>query len=128
MGSEMEKKTEDSELGTKEREIYEGRLEKARRWRELGANPWSNGYSPEHLAAQIIQRHGSQGAEELEKEATRYRIAGRIVALRSFGKAAFIKLRDRSGEIQAHLKKEVLGDAYELFKLADLGDFVAVEG
>jgi lysyl-tRNA synthetase class 2 len=128
MGGEMEKKTEDSELGTKEREIYEGRLEKARRWRELGANPWSNGYSPEHLAAQVIQRHGSQSAEELEKEATQYRIAGRIVALRSFGKAAFIKVRDRSGEIQAHLKKEVLGDAYELFKQADLGDFVAVEG
>ena len=45
-----------------------------------------------------------------------------------FGKAAFIKLRDRSGEPQVHVKKDALGDAFERFKLTDLGDFVGVKG
>ncbi|MHB8879357.1 MAG: OB-fold nucleic acid binding domain-containing protein, partial [Myxococcaceae bacterium] len=119
---------EEVEAGTKEQEIYAQRLEKAKRWRELGANPWGNGYRPEHLAGDIVLRHDKATAEELEKAPPTYSIAGRIVAIRSFGKAAFVKLRDRSGELQAHVKKDTLGDAFELFKLSDVGDFVGVIG
>jgi len=115
--------------GKKEHEIYESRLEKAQKWRDLGANPWGNGLRPKHLAAEVINAHGNQSAEELERsQRPTYQVAGRVVALRSFGKAAFIKLRDRSGEIQAHLKKDLLGDSYDLFRLTDLGDIVAVAG
>src|SRR5215467_2207912 len=115
--------------GKKEHEIYESRLEKAQKWRELGANPWGNGLRPKHLAAEVINAHGNQSAEELERsQRPTYQVAGRVIALRSFGKAAFIKLRDRSGEIQAHLKKDLLGDSYELFLLMDRGDFVQVQG
>src|SRR5712664_3826454 len=115
--------------GKKEHEIYESRLEKARKWRELGFNPWGNGYRPEHLAADVIDAHREQSAEQLEYAVgPAYHVAGRVIALRSFGKAAFLKLRDRSGEIQVHLKKDVLGDGYELFRLTDLGDLVAVIG
>jgi lysyl-tRNA synthetase class 2 len=118
-----------SDDGSKEQEIYTQRLEKAQKWRELGANPWGNGFSPEHLAELIHQRHGEQSIEQLEAAPPAvYSVAGRIVAMRSFGKAAFIKLRDRSGEVQVHVKKEALGDAYELVKLCDLGDFVAAQG
>jgi lysyl-tRNA synthetase, class II len=117
------------DLGTKEAEIYAARLEKAQRWRELGASPWGNGYRPEHLAAQLHARHGGQSALELEQApAHSYRLAGRIVALRSFGKAAFIKVRDRSGELQVHVKKDALGEQFELFRLCDVGDFVGAEG
>jgi lysyl-tRNA synthetase class 2 len=119
----------DDDLGKKEQEIYQQRLEKARRWREAGANPWGNGYRPEHLAGDIVRRHEKDTPEALQQSAPRYTVAGRVVALRSFGKAAFIKLRDRSGEIQAHVKKDQIGDApYELFKLVDVGDHVGVTG
>src|SRR5258707_1787960 len=115
--------------GKKEHEIYESRLEKARKWRELGFNPWGNGYRPEHLAADVINAHREQSTEHLEAAVgPAYHVAGRVIALRSFGKAAFLKLRDRSGEIQVYLKKDVLGDSYELFRLTDLGDVVAVIG
>jgi lysyl-tRNA synthetase class 2 len=118
-----------TDLGSKEQEIYAQRLEKAKRWREMGANPWGNGYRPRDLAADIVGRHQGQSTEELEKAPPPpYEIAGRVVALRSFGKAAFIKLRDRSGELQIHVKKDALGDAYELFKQVDVGDFVGAEG
>ena len=116
--------------GSKEAEIYAQRLEKAQKWRELGANPWGNGYRPQHVAHEIEEKHGHQKIEDFETAPpTAYDVAGRIVAMRSFGKAGFIKLRDRSGEIQIHVKKDVLGDAaYELVKLVDLGDFVAAKG
>jgi lysyl-tRNA synthetase class 2 len=120
---------DEGDLGRKEQEIYRIRLEKARKWRELGASPWGSGYRPAHLAAEILNNHQHQTAPELESAPPReYQIAGRVVALRSFGKAAFVRLRDRSGEIQVHLKQDALGPQYELFRLADVGDFLGVSG
>ena len=56
-------------------------------------------------------------------------MAGRIVAHRGFGKATFVKLRDRSGEIQVYVKKDVVGEAaYELFRKMERGDFIGVDG
>ncbi len=113
---------------SKEQEIYEERLAKAKRWRELGVNPWGNGHRPQHLAADILRAHEKDETAALEQSKPRYGVAGRVVALRSFGKAAFISVRDRSGAIQVHVKKDVLGDAFELFRATDLGDLVAAEG
>src|SRR5260370_42222465 len=89
---------DDADLNRKEQEIYALRQEKARKWREKGVNPWSSGYRPKNLIAAILEKHGKQTAGELEANAAEYEIAGRMMALRSFGKAAFIKVRDRSGE------------------------------
>jgi len=120
--------SDDADLNRKEQEIYALRQEKARKWRERGVNPWSSGYRPKNLIAPILEKHGKQTAEELEANAAEYEITGRMMALRSFGKAAFIKVRDRSGEIQVHVKQDALGPAYELFKLVDVGDFIGVAG
>ncbi|MRI92055.1 lysine--tRNA ligase [Aggregicoccus sp. 17bor-14] len=129
MSDETKKTMEDKDLGSKEQEMYAQRLDKAEKWKAAGANPYGNGFRPLHLAADILQRHAADTAEQLEASPPpAYTVAGRIVAMRSFGKAAFIKLRDRSGELQVHVKKDALGEAYELFKLCDLGDFVGAEG
>ncbi|MFN0061349.1 MAG: lysine--tRNA ligase [Myxococcaceae bacterium] len=113
----------------KEEELFAQRMLKAQRWRELGVNPFGNGYQPSHLAGDIVAAHAQRAAEELEAHPQGpFKLAGRVMAIRSFGKAAFVKLRDRSGEIQVHVKKDVLGDAFERFKATDLGDFVGVEG
>ncbi len=118
------------ETTEKEQELITSRLEKAKGWRALGLDPYGNGFRPEHLAADILRLHGGQSAEELASSAAphRYTIAGRVIAIRSFGKAAFLKLRDRSGEIQVHVKQDALGEAYERFRLTDVGDFVGVTG
>jgi lysyl-tRNA synthetase class 2 len=117
------------ESGSKAEELYAQRLEKAQKWRALGLNPYGNGYRVKHLAADILRRHEGDSAQELEaKPPAPYTVAGRMVALRSFGKAAFIKLRDRTGEVQVHVKKDALGDAFEQFKLTDLGDILGVTG
>ena len=58
-----------------------------------------------------------------------FAVAGRIVAYRSFGKAAFAKLRDRTGEIQVWVRKDLVGDAaFELWKQVERGDFIGAVG
>ncbi|HUB08680.1 MAG TPA: lysine--tRNA ligase, partial [Myxococcales bacterium] len=111
-----------------EQEIYEARLRKADALRARGINPWGNGYRPGSDIGPVVAAHQAKSTAELEAEKPRASVAGRIVAERSFGKAAFLRLCDRTGEIQAYVKKDVLGDAFEVYQLCDVGDFVAVEG
>ncbi len=55
--------------------------------------------------------------------------AGRVVAINRFGKTAFIRFRDRSGQLQAYIRKDRIGnDAYNLFKQLDIGDFIGLVG
>ena len=58
-----------------------------------------------------------------------FNLAGRMMAINRFGKAAFIRFRDRSGQLQAYIRKDRIGDeAYNLFKQLDVGDFVGLSG
>jgi lysyl-tRNA synthetase, class II len=116
------------ETSEKEAQLIAQRQEKARGWRALGVDPYGSGFQPEHLAASIHKAHAEQTAEQLAASTEGYTVAGRVIAIRSFGKAAFLKLRDRSGEIQVHLKQDALGPEYERFRLTDVGDFVGVTG
>src|SRR5215210_7096164 len=111
MSDETKKTMEDKDLGSKEQEMYAQRLDKAEKWKAAGTNPSGNGFRPQHLAADILSRPQADTAEQLEASPPApYTVAGRIVAMRSFGKAAFIKLRDRSGELQVHVKKDARGE------------------
>ncbi len=66
--------------------------------------------------------------EALEGEGVRVSIAGRMMAKRLMGKAAFAKLRDVTGDIQLFLQSAALGDAYDSFKHWDVGDIIAAQG
>jgi lysyl-tRNA synthetase class 2 len=58
-----------------------------------------------------------------------FNLAGRMMAINHFGKTAFIRFRDRSGQLQAYIRKDRIGDeAYHLFKQMDVGDFVGLSG
>jgi lysyl-tRNA synthetase, class II len=117
------------ELGTTEREILAQRQRKAEALRALDVNPFGNGFAPRHVAADLAARYGDQPADEIAKEPGEWSIAGRCLAIRSFGKAAFLRVRDRSGEIQVWVKKDKVGErAFEIFKLLDVGDVIAAEG
>ena len=117
------------DLGATERELIKNRLEKAEALRALGVNPYGNGVTPRHLAAELQARYGEAPAEEIARDPGDWSLAGRVLAVRSFGKAAFLKVRDRSGELQVWVKKDKLGETgFERFKLLDVGDLVAAEG
>src|SRR5512138_3826163 len=117
------------DLGTTEREIIAQRMKKAEALRALGVNPFGNGFAPQHSAADLVRRYGDAPAEEIAKDPGSWSLAGRVLAIRSFGKAAFLRVRDTSGELQVWVKKDKVGDkAFEIFKLLDIGDLVAAEG
>src|SRR5512142_1977734 len=117
------------ELGSTEREIVAQRVRKAEELKKLGVNPFGNGHAPAGLARDILDRYGDQPTDEIAKDPGSWSIAGRVLAVRSFGKAACLRVRDRSAELQVWVKKDKVGDrAFEVFKLLDVGDIVAAEG
>ncbi len=117
------------DLGTTEREIVAQRLKKAEALRQLGVNPYGNGFTPRHLAQDLRARYGSEAAEEIARDPGTWSVAGRCLAVRSFGKAAFLRVRDRSGELQVWVKKDKVGErGFQVFQLLDVGDVVAAEG
>ncbi len=127
-----------------ERELIAERERKVAELRGAGQNPYANGWQPTHLAADLLARFAPQlsqaaaggnddgkggRSEPAPLADDRFAIGGRIVAHRGFGKATFVKLRDRSGELQAYIKKDVVGEArYELFRKIERGDFIGVRG
>jgi len=117
------------DLGTTEREIIAQRMKKAEALRALGVNPFGNGWQPGHLAADLARRYGDAPADEIAKDPGEWSLAGRVLAVRSFGKAAFLRVRDRSGELQVWVKKDKVGErGFEIFKLLDIGDVVGATG
>ncbi len=119
----------ETEASNAEHRLYEERLAKGEKWRELGAHPFGNGFAPAHFVGDIVKSHVDDTAEVLEaNKSNSFRIAGRVLSVRSFGKAAFIVVGDLSGSIQVHVKADALGEAYALFRLTDVADFVGVEG
>src|SRR5438093_1961222 len=106
------------------------REEKARDLRERGQHPYGNEVQVGATAEHVKEVHGADGAEALEKEHTPpYSIAGRVIAIRTMGKATFLSLRDRTGDLQAFLKKDKVGEEpYQALGLLDLGDIAWVRG
>ncbi|MFC1654700.1 lysine--tRNA ligase [Myxococcota bacterium] len=111
-------------------EQVEQRRRKLKGLREQGINPYPNDFHPQNTAAQVQAVHGEQSAEELEKVDQEYSVAGRVMALRSFGKVAFVKVHDRSGAIQVVVEKNALGDeVFQVFKkFVEVGDIVGAAG
>jgi len=67
--------------------------------------------------------------ETLKADSPSFAVAGRMVAINRFGKTVFIRFRDRTGQLQAYIRKDQIGDeAYQLFKQLDVGDFVGLGG
>src|SRR5438105_15140888 len=106
------------------------REQKADELRKQGAHPYGNGVAVPHTTGFVRTRHASDDAAALEANLTEpYGVAGRVMALRTMGKASFLSLRDRDGDLQIFVKKDKVGEAaYELLKLTDLGDIVFARG
>src|SRR5438445_3414494 len=106
------------------------REQKAGLLREKGVHPYGNGVVVPYTTEFVRVRHCDDDAAQLEEgQRGPYGIAGRLVALRTMGKATFLSLRDRTGDLQIFVKKDKVGEqAYEVLKLADLGDIAFARG
>ena len=95
--------------------------------RTEGVNPFPSGFQVDHTVSQVLQTVDSEKGEAPEN--ARFTVAGRMMAVNSFGKSAFIRFRDRTGPMQAYVRKDKVGDAgYDQFKRMDIGDFVGLTG
>ncbi|MEX1385745.1 lysine--tRNA ligase [Hydrogenibacillus schlegelii] len=105
------------------------RREKLEALRALGVEPYGGRFERTHTAARFHEQFGGMSAEALEARPIAVRMAGRMMQKRRQGKAGFAHLQDMTGRFQIYLRQDVLGDtAYEVYKLADIGDIFGVEG
>ena len=105
------------------------RIKKLDVLREAGVAPYGTRFDAKDRAGDLIRLHGQKTKETLEQERIPCTIAGRIVALRRFGKAAFAVLQDGSERLQTYLKKDLLSSqAYMVTEQLDLGDWIGVTG
>ena len=95
----------------------------------LGHETYPHNYDWTHSPRQVVEQFGERSSEQLSAEPKKVRVAGRIVALRPHGKAAFAHLAGDGGRVQLYIKLDVVGEQnFRLFQLLDLGDIVGVKG
>lgn len=105
------------------------RIAKLEKYRELGIDPFGQAYNVTCKSQDIKNKYKQYTHEELEAMNVEVSVAGRIMFIRKMGKASFFSIQDRDGYIQIYIRKDVVGEeAYNLFKLADIGDIVGIKG
>ncbi len=103
------------------------RRAKLERLREQGIDPFPHEFDGVVPIADVHARH--DGLDAGEETDAAYRVAGRLTARRGHGGAAFLDLVDRSGKLQLHAKRDVLGEeSFDLLTSLDIGDLVGVDG
>jgi lysyl-tRNA synthetase, class II len=86
-----------------------------------GIQPFAYSYDVENYSLDIKNNFEKYEGKDVK-------IAGRIMAIRRMGKASFAHIMDRDGKIQIYLRKDDVGDSYDVFKLLDIGDIIGVNG
>ncbi|AKS67897.1 lysine--tRNA ligase [Staphylococcus coagulans] len=107
------------------------RRQKLQELRDLGIDPFGEKFDRTGDAKTLKAQWDQYSKEELvEKESESHTvIAGRIMTKRGKGKAGFAHIQDLTGQIQIYVRKDQVGDEqFDLWKSADLGDIVGIEG
>ena len=108
--------------------LIEKRHKKLEDLRQQNVTLFPNDVVVSHTVAEILGLLAEKPAGMPENTPV-FAVAGRMMAINSFGKSAFVRFRDRTGQMQAYIRKDKVGDeAYALFKQLDIGDFVGLNG
>jgi lysyl-tRNA synthetase class 2 len=110
-------------------DLLKVRLGKIAALKAAGVDLYPNNVRPQNTTAEILTEFGASEAEALAGLKQQFSIAGRLMAVRNFGKAAFVKIQDRKGQIQSYVAKDMLNEnAFFVFKKLDIGDIVYISG
>jgi lysyl-tRNA synthetase class 2 len=108
---------------------YLQRRKKLSEIKSLGHAAYPHKFDWTHTPRQIGEQFSGRTAEQLSSERVDVRMAGRIVALRPHGKAAFAHMAGDGARLQIYVRLDAVGEAaFKLFQLLDLGDIVGVAG
>src|SRR5512134_349844 len=95
----------------------------------LGVRPYPFRFERTHTVSDLVQAHGPTPAADLEASRVETTTAGRVLAIRSFGKANFLALSDGRERIQVYLRKDSIpARDFDVLRLLDYGDHVGVSG
>jgi lysyl-tRNA synthetase class 2 len=113
-----------------ENELIEQRRQKLEELRRIGVNPFPNDFKPTAEAGVLLSSYSGLSEEELKGVLDDVSLAGRVMAIRDFGKSIFFHIMDRTGRIQGYLRRDIVGDGdLRFFKeYVDIGDFIGIEG
>lgn len=96
---------------------------------EQGIDPFGKRFERTADSAQLKEKYNDKTKEELHELAETATIAGRLMTKRGKGKVGFAHIQDREGQIQIYVRKDTVGEEnYQIFKKADIGDFLGIEG
>ncbi|MGB7219728.1 MAG: lysine--tRNA ligase [Vicinamibacterales bacterium] len=96
---------------------------------KLGVEAYPRRFDRRHTIVDLVGRYGERTHDELEAERIDTTTSGRILSIRSFGKANFLVLSDGLAKVQAYVRQDgVPARDFQTFKLLDFGDWVGVEG
>jgi len=108
--------------------IIENRKKKLEDLKNNNINLFPNDFEVLHTVRDIMNAI-ENSPDSLTQDDPVFIVAGRMMAVNRFGKAAFIRFRDRTGQFQAYVRKDKMGNqSYNLFKQMDIGDFVGLKG
>jgi lysyl-tRNA synthetase class 2 len=108
--------------------IIENRKKKLEDLKNNNINLFPNDFEVLHTVRDIMNAI-ENSPDSLTQDDPVFIVAGRMMAVNRFGKAAFIRFRDRTGQLQAYVRKDKMGNqSYNLFKQMDIGDFVGLKG
>lgn len=103
-------------------DLWRVRLEKLDLFRQQGIEPYADRYQRTHMAQEILD-----GFEAIEGQEVK--IAGRMMSKRDQGKVLFTHVQDFSGQVQAYIRKDDVGEEwFELISKFDVGDIIGVKG
>ena len=95
----------------------------------LGVPPYPRSFSSTDTVSAIVENNEVRTGKELETEPANTTTAGRVLAIRRFGKANFLVISDGRSQVQVYVRKDSLSDRdFAIFKLLDFGDFIGIEG
>src|SRR5215831_10375821 len=115
--------------GDAESDLLRNRRENLRRIEELGLGTTPLRFPLTATVGEIAQSYREETGEALEARHVAVTTAGRVLALRTAGKAGFLDLSDGRSRVQVYLRRDAVGEnAFELYRALDLGDWLGVEG
>ena len=105
------------------------RREKLEDFKSRGVDPYGSRFDVTSNSKDIKEKYDSLTKEELEEKNIEVTIAGRIMTKRVKGKAGFMHIQDKYGQIQIYVKIDNIGeDMYYIFDKNDIGDIVGITG
>jgi lysyl-tRNA synthetase class 2 len=112
-----------------EEEQFAQRQAKLEELRRMGVPVYPTSFDCDSTVSSIVAAHGSTEGDALEAARPRARVAGRVLGMRTFGKANFLVLSDGRARLQIYVRQDSVDErSFRIFGLLDLGDHIGVEG